>query len=257
MAEINWTVITYLVVGLFALSGFFKGWWKEAITTIFLVLLVSLLQLPGVATMVVDFINRIISFIWNILPPGIQDFLYNMMANVFGVTTASASTPPLFDPSSATTWIIFLIMFMILAIIIGRTGLQRDLHGQGRYYAPTFVGSISGGLLGALNGFILINLIKAYLTGASLPTSSMASSSQYASPASSSMGVASVGFQATAVPQYSILDSFIPWIVILIGMGLFAAALGTRFSRQGLNVSAKKIPPGYKGYDVVLKPPVK
>jgi hypothetical protein len=260
MAEINWTVITYLVVGLFALSGFFKGWWKEAITAGFLVFLVFLLQQPEVATAVVDFINTIIMAIWNILPPGIKDFLYSMMANVFGVTTASADTPPLFDPGSATTWIIFLIVLMILAVIVGRLGLRRDLNGQGSYYAPTFVGSILGGLLGALNGFIIINLIKAYLVGINLPTSTAAN--QYVVPTGGTVGVASVGFQATAVPQYSILDSFIPWIVIVGGMLVFITALGTRFNRQGLNVSPKKASKrevvfGYKPYDVILKPPVK
>ena len=47
--EINFTVLTYFAIGLFALNGLFRGWWKEAISTFFLILLVFLLQQPGVA----------------------------------------------------------------------------------------------------------------------------------------------------------------------------------------------------------------
>ena len=47
--EINWSAITYYVIGLFALSGFFRGWWKEAITAFFLGILVFLLRTPDVA----------------------------------------------------------------------------------------------------------------------------------------------------------------------------------------------------------------
>ena len=45
MVEVNWTLLTYLFIALFALGGYFKGWWKEAIVTVFLTVLVLLLQL--------------------------------------------------------------------------------------------------------------------------------------------------------------------------------------------------------------------
>jgi hypothetical protein len=255
MAEINWTVIIYLVVGLFALSGFFKGWWKEAVTTFFLVILVILLQLPGVATAVVDLINTGITFIWNIIPDSIKTFLQDVFANVFGISTASTDSPPLFDPGSATTWIIFLIAFMVIAILISRANLRRDWNKPGKYYVPTFAGSILGGLLGGLNGFILISLLRAYLTGTNLPTSSTASIGQL-SATSNSVGMATVGFQATAVPQYSLLDNFGPWIVIVGGMVIFIAAINARYERKGLNFSPKKdkAPYGYTPYELMIKP---
>ncbi len=68
MMGINWTVLALLVIGLFALAGFFKGWWKEAITTIFLGILAFFLQVPDVAQLFIDLTNLVIFTIWKILP---------------------------------------------------------------------------------------------------------------------------------------------------------------------------------------------
>lgn len=257
MVQVNWTIVTYFVVGLFALSGFFKGWWKEAVTSFFLGVLVFLLLQSSVATTFISTINTLLTTVWNILPSSITSVLQTLFADVFGVSTASTGGALVFDPSNPTTWLVILIIFMIVAILIGRLGLRRDLTGAGRFYAPTFTGSILGGLLGGLNGFIIINLIKGYLQGTNLPGTTGVTGMVATTAASNSIGVANVGIQATNLPQYSILDSFIPWIVIVIGMLLFAAAIGTRYSRQGMNISAKKVPYGYKGFEVIIKPPAK
>ena len=45
--QINWMVLTYFVIGLFILNGFFRGWWKEAITLSFLAILGILFTAAG------------------------------------------------------------------------------------------------------------------------------------------------------------------------------------------------------------------
>ena len=62
--EIDWTVLTYAVIGLFALTGFFRGWWKEAVTTIFLVILLFFLQQPAIAESFVAVINNTTNCPW-------------------------------------------------------------------------------------------------------------------------------------------------------------------------------------------------
>ena len=106
MMAINWTVLMLLVIGLFALAGFFKGWWKEAITTIFLAILVFFLQVPGAAQFFIDLINFVIATVWRILP----DFVLDFLDTIFGIGTTGG--PPQIDASSPQTWLIMLILFI-------------------------------------------------------------------------------------------------------------------------------------------------
>ena len=73
--EINWTVLTYFIIGLFILNGFFRGWWKEALTTAILVFFVFLLQQPGVAEGFINLINGFLNSVWQILPESFRNFL--------------------------------------------------------------------------------------------------------------------------------------------------------------------------------------
>jgi len=149
MVTVNWTAIVLLVMGLFALAGFFKGWWREAIVTIFLAILVVFLQLPGVAQFFIDSINAVMAFIWGILPESVVAFL----ETTFGLGTAGR--PPTIDASSPQTWIIMLIIFIGLAVLVGRLGLAGSARNASSYrgYVVTLGGRLFGALLGAVNAW--------------------------------------------------------------------------------------------------------
>ena len=94
--QIDWMVLTYLIIIVFAIGGFFRGWWKEAITTFFLVGLLILLQRPDWAQILIDVINQVILFIWQVV------------VRIFRIT---ATTEPFqLDASSGGTWILILLL---------------------------------------------------------------------------------------------------------------------------------------------------
>lgn len=261
MAQLNWTVITYFVVGIFALNGFFRGWWKEAVTTVFLTILVFLLNQPGVAELFISVVNSVLSAIWNALPADVQTMLSNGLEVGLGISTASTGGIQL-NPGDANTWFMVLLVFFILAILIGRLGLTRDLQKpSGYFYAPTFGGSIFGAVMGMLNGYLLSSLIREYLDGRSLPGStSVASTGQLSLAGSSNVvsAASSVGIQATDLPNFTILDSFLPWVILIVGLLIFFSLTSARYKRDGLNFKVKKDAPyGYKIIEVVPKPPAK
>ncbi len=256
MVAVNWILLSVIFVAIFAILGLQKGWWKEAITTFALGILVLFLQLPQLALGFIDSINWVLEKIWGILPA-------NFAASVtdFLETTLNLNIPggiPQLDPTNPNTWLAMLLVFVGLAIIISRASLRRDISKlPAHFFAPSVIASLLGGLLGAFNGFLIINLIREYLDGRAIPggvATATASGLDFGN--ASSLGVASSGLtiQATDLPDITILDSAIPWVVILVSILLLVTALATRLSRDGLNIStSKKTPYGYKKLEAVPK----
>ena len=240
--QIDWEVVTCLVIGFFAIVGFSRGWWKEGLTTLFLLILFILLRQPSWAQSFIDLINRIIDAIWSLIPDSVIEIF-----NQDIVGTTAAGTPPIqADANSAGTWVVILILFIATSIFLGRIWLSSP---------PTIQGSLLGLLIGALNGFFILNLVREYLDGRSLPggETAAAASSQivlagngaFAPPASS------VSIQATDLPNFTILDSNIPWFIIVGGLLISFAVLRSRFkvltNPKGMKkLSFKELPPFYK-----------
>ncbi|MBN1218776.1 MAG: hypothetical protein JXM69_07605 [Anaerolineae bacterium] len=248
MVGIDSTALALLVIGLFALIGFLKGWWKEAITTVFLAILVFFLLVPEAAQLFINAINSVIAFIWQILPSLIIDFLNSGLG-----TGVSGDVPPQLNAGSSQTWIIILIIFIGLAILIGRVGLPNSGRRTAAYnsYLVTCGGALFGGLLGALNGWLIISLVRAYLQGSKLPGGgepSMASTAfSAASPGND------VVIQAVDVPTATILDSFLPWLFAAIGLAVFIAALKSRYGiheQNGYRKIAYKSPAGHERIEI-------
>ena len=219
MLALNWTLITFLVVGIFAISGFYKGWWKEAITNFFLTILVFLLMFPDIAQWVINRFNDGLRLLWDLIPATIKGLLG------LGVT-------PQFNASSSGTWIIILLLFLGLAILISRLGLSnRVVLGVTEQiaYTPTSLGSFLGGLLGGLNGFLIINLIQEYITGTFLPESNVPAT-EIAMASSDTVAVASsgVGIRLTDLPRFTNLDNIWAWLIIGFGVLIALVALKRR-----------------------------
>jgi hypothetical protein len=245
--EINWSILAYIIVGLFALSGFFKGWWKEAVTTWFLALLVFLLYFPPLAQLLINLINFIFATIARLLPDTIRANLQNFLETTLGITTVNGAIQ--LDASNGGTWLVILLLVIGLAIFVSRSTLPSDFRmGLKQIYRPTLGASLLGAFLGALNGFIIISLIIAYLNGTNLPGGPAAG--QAASPAGRIL-------EAVAVPSFLITESYLPWILIGVGLLVFLAAITSRVAlridKEGyMRVDYTK-PLGYEQLDMTVK----
>jgi hypothetical protein len=242
--QIDWMAITYLVVGFFALVGFFRGWWKEAITTFVLVFLLILLQRPDWALRIVNALN------WGIA----RGWLF-----ITGLLDLPTTGPIQLDPTHAGTWLLILLLALGLSGLIARMILPGATHRiPGVYYTVGFIGRLLGLLLGGLNGFLVLNLVREYLDGRALPGGTppetevaIAGTSAFG-PASTSLSV-----QAVNLPSFSILDSHIPWLAIGLGLLVFFAAIANRVkvlrSQAGSKIEYRS-PYGYQQLSVHPKP---
>lgn len=260
--EINWTFITYLVVALFALSGFMRGWWKEAITTFFLAILVFLLRVPGIAQILISLVNRALLFIWGILPDSVRTFLADFFQRALGISTTGGVIQA--DASSGQTWLVLLIVFLVIASLIGWLTLPNRVGPtKGIGYAPTALGSILGGLIGGFNGLLVINLVREYLDGRNLPGGGSSLPSQITATGGGTAGVTSSGvsLQATQLPSFTVLDSFLPWIVIFVGILFFLAVIRNRIVLKTDKDKFRRVdyisPFGYRRVDYSPSPPPK
>jgi hypothetical protein len=251
MVEINWSVLTYFVIALFALNGFFKGWWRAAITTIFLVFLLILLKQPTIAQWVIDTINSALAAIWSVLPDTLRSLLESILQNVFAISTNGAALQA--DGSKPGTWLIILASVLGLTSLIGHLLLPADVRrSSGIAYIVRPMGSLLGGLVGALNGFIVVNLVREYLDGRNLPTGPGGPPAEVAfTNGGGTVQAASSGLsiQAVQLPNITILDSILPWIIIVAGALIFLLALNSRIglrSRDGYRKVEYRPPLGYQ-----------
>jgi hypothetical protein len=244
MVAINWTVLVYLFIGLFALAGYFKGWWKEAITTLFLTFLTFLLQLPPVAQALINLINFMVAFVWGVLPDTFRVSAADFLEIGLGVSTAGG--PPEVDAGDPQTWLVMLIIVLGLAILIGRSSLPASGQVSPPYfgYVTTWIGSLFGAFLGGLNGWLIISLIRAYLSGDNLP----------GGPGPTAASSPDVLVQAVAVPSATILDSFLPWFFMAVALVVFLSALKSRVTvlkdREGFRRIEYRSPPGYRKTEI-------
>jgi hypothetical protein len=230
--EVNWLVLTYIVVGLFALSGFFRGWWKEGITTGVLILLLFLLQQPWIAQGLIDLMNWAVGLVWSLSP----EFFSSIFDTLFAANTNGRAAQA--DPSDSGTWLLLLVLLLTASTLIGRASMGKTINP---------LGSVLGGLVGALNGFLVISLVREYIDGRGLPGGGGTPATEIAMAGGSSLGTASSGLSAhaVAVPSFTIMDSLTPWIIMLIGLFIVVSVVKTGFGIQGVKIS-RKIPAGYK-----------
>ena len=232
---VNWTALSLFIIGFFVLIGFFRGWWKEAITTAFLTVLVFLLAYPNMAASLINGINKVIELVWGWVPDSLQQSIADLFA---------FDTIPQLDAGSPTTWMMILIVMLALSIIIGRFSLS----GSGYRVRP--LGSIFGGLLGGLNGFILMGLVTAYLQGTNLPGGGPPAT-EISAQSGTAVASSGVSIQAFNLPNFTLDQSFLPYLIIIIGIAVFIMAMRNRVnvvSKDGYRSVKARSPYGYKEY---------
>ncbi len=258
--ELNWTVLTYFIIGLFALSGFFKGWWKEAVVTVFLAVLIFFLQNPDLAQVAIDIFNNILASVWDFIPNSLLPTVDSTMRTVFAVDTGGGALQ--FDAGDPSTWLMVLIVVIAVAILLGRSTLPGGIIQHGFRYAPTATGSVLGGLIGGLNGFLILSLVREYLDGRNLPIGDSPATEIAFAGGGQVVGMASSGvaIRTTQMPDFTILDSFLPWVIVGVGILIFFAVLRNRVglhSNKGFRRINYKVPYGYRGVVVMPPPPPK
>lgn len=247
MVEINWTILTYIIIGFFAISGFSRGWWKEAVTTVILVIFVVLLQIPGVAEAIIELYNEAVAFIWAILPDTVQSGVVSTVETVFSV---QVDDPPFqIDLGDPANWLLIFLVLLALAVLLSRIFLPQWAR-TGQVYEVTPLGGFLGALLGGLNGFLIVNLIREFIYGRFLPGGGLPTEIAVAQDGADFARASSgVGIRATGVPSFTIFDSFIPWVLIGLGVFLLLALLRTRVTlanTKGFRRLNYLVPYGYR-----------
>jgi hypothetical protein len=206
--QINWVLLTYFVIGVFALAGFFRGWWKEGVTTGGLAFLFVLLNNSQMAAELINFTNSVITAVWSLSPSTFQSLFVDVL-----VVEVSPGRAFQLDASSPSTWIWLLMLMVVFTTTLGRsTGPSSDVRSIARFL---------GGLLGGFNGFLSISLLREYLDGRFLPGDGLSSQA-------GNIATNGVVIQATNLPTYTVMDSLMPWIIIIISLLVFLTALNSR-----------------------------
>jgi uncharacterized membrane protein required for colicin V production len=222
IVQVDYNVLAYMIVGVFGLVGFFRGWWKEAITAGLITLLLVMLMVPSLATVIVGALNTVVDTVWN--------FIQSLRQSSPAVASvAQAGPPPDVDPQRYWVYVFILVALVLASYFIGRIGLTEGMSAGSR---------LLGGVVGFYNGFIAVSLLREFVIGRYLPGASAAAAS--ATPPSS------VSVQVMNMPQASATDTPTIYILIAVGFLLFIIALITGFNVQGVKLS-RKAPPLHKG----------
>ncbi|MCS7261728.1 MAG: hypothetical protein NZ765_13300, partial [Anaerolineae bacterium] len=147
--QIDYTLVTYIVIGIFALVGFMRGWWKEALTTGLLTLLVFVVKRPEAAAVIFDFIDRLVITIWQALQRVRETS--DLVASAL-----PAEEPPVINGKQHSIYIIILIVAVIASYFFSKIGLTQTMSAGAR---------LVGALLGAYNGYIVLNLLDWFMRG--------------------------------------------------------------------------------------------
>jgi hypothetical protein len=216
--DIDYNTLIIVIIALFALSGYLRGWWREGITTVFLVLLVIFLTQPELAQRIIEFINSLIKML-SIVVQTRGSFEASAIS-------AAAETPPpiVLDPNDRSLYVIILVVMVLLAYFTSRITLGNR--------TISFGARIFGGILGAVNGFIVVNLVKEFIVGRFFPGTGV--SAQAAAPSTLSVSISDV-------PPGSVFTDAPLLLIIGIGVVVVALILANRLTRTG-----RRVPWGYE-----------
>lgn len=146
--EIDFGALTYFIIGMFALVGFSRGWFREALTTILLMFMVFMLAQPELAASLIEILGVLVTAI---LKP-----FADMAGDTSRLKDLLDAIKGLFNVDNPYSFMLLITGFLILfSYAVGRTAL---IEGK---VAP--LSRLLGGTLGALNGFIVMSLAQQYL----------------------------------------------------------------------------------------------
>jgi hypothetical protein len=140
---VNYSDLLLVVIMLFGFIGFFRGWLKELFTFSLLVVMALPLFYPEMADFVIEFANRVFLIITK---------FFAILTDTEVVQTAAVD-----ESNSYRLFVIILAVLVVLSYTSDRIGFTPENR--------TVFSALFGGLFGALNGFIVITLVKDYVLG--------------------------------------------------------------------------------------------
>jgi hypothetical protein len=224
---VDYIVLMWMVIFLFGLVGYYRGWWKEGLTTGFLTILVILLQFPGLAVLIINTLNKFIKLTYIAIMARSLD-----IERIAEVAKEIGEPPIIIDPTATGTYIFALVSLLVLSYMVGRVSISK------KALAPSFLGSLFGTIFGLLNGFTVISLVREYVVGRYLPGATEAVRAQGAT-------TTVIALTLEDMPRPSIMEGWAPWLIISIGAVLLFAILATRWSVERTKIK-DVAPPLYR-----------
>ncbi|MGQ9584030.1 MAG: hypothetical protein ACUVXG_01345 [Anaerolineae bacterium] len=211
--KIDYDTLLMVTILLFAGIGFFRGWLREGVTTVVLLVLVALLMKPELAEPIIVYLNQILKLILSFFKGGLELDLkkiletYEKMEDIF--------TPD--NPYQFLLWVTGI--GVALSYLGGRLFL-----GGGDQLTP--LSHLLGGLLGAFNGFIVVSLVKEYLLKYLEKTSQVTAQAGALAAAELKPNEIAIAMGGRAQAAAGTLEGYGLYVAIFLGLIVGALILG-------------------------------
>lgn len=224
---VDYAVLMWMIIILFGMVGFFRGWWKEGLTTGFLTLLIVLLKFPGLAELIVNTTNKILKILYIMVVARSLD-----IERIAEVAKEVKEIPIKIDATDYRVYIFGLMGVLIASYIVGKIGVNRKVIG------PNLLGALLGAIFGLLNGFTVISLVREYVLGRYLPGVTAEAAAEAAT-------ITGITLTVEELPTPSVVEGWLPWLIVAIGALLLFAVLATRWSMERTKIKGV-VPPLYR-----------
>jgi len=198
---------------IFAAVGILRGFAREIFTSAALLVLNYIILHPSAAQDIMDIANRLLNLFNAAFQNGVRFSAQNF------VTAYSEAAPVVTQDNSYQLFVLLLIAVIVVSYLVG----GRAIGGEA--VAPLF--RILGGLLGYLNGVMVIALVKEYLLGNFLKSPEILAAQATAVPNT-------VAIEIQNVPSQAILPT--PMTVILLGIVVVVMLMLVLAARFGVRV---------------------
>jgi len=232
----DYAVLMWMVIILFGMVGFFRGWWKEGLTTGFLTILILLLKFPGLAEWLINNTNKILKILYIIVVARSLD-----IERIAEVAKEITDIPIRIDATDYRVYFFGLIGVLIASYLIGKIIINKKVIG------PNLLGALLGAVFGLLNGFTVISLVREYVLGRYLPGVT-------AEAAAEAETITSIALTVEELPTPSVVEGWLPWLIAAIGALLLFAVLTTRWSVERTKIKGVA-PPLYRKAKEPAPPP--
>jgi len=144
---INYSELLILVLAIFGFVGVMRGWYKEGITSLFVVALALLVWKPSIAREIIDLVNKIIKLVVMFVKAGFS-------LDPSKIVAQSVKEDWLLEPDSYRIYIVLLVVMLAGSYLVGDATFKDKLTPLGR---------IVGGILGLCNGYVVLALVRQYM----------------------------------------------------------------------------------------------
>jgi hypothetical protein len=186
-----------------------------------------LLKFPGLAELVINTINKILKIFYVVIVARSLDI--ERLAEVAGEIE---EIPIRIDPMDYRTYIFGLMGVLIVSYMVGKIGISKKVVG------PSLLGALLGTIFGLLNGFTVISLVREYVLARYLPGATEAAAAE-------AEAITSITLAVEELPTPTVVEGWVPWLIVAIGALLLFAVLATRWSVERTKIKGVA-PPLYR-----------